>query len=293
MDLELLKKFYIVAEELNLTNAAKRLNTSHSAISRSMSLFEHYLKSDLLIRGRRGVELTPQAERLYAFAKQIMHEAESFEKYFHEKVDEVEGELKIMTTPYFGAEWLLPKLKKFTDDYPKVRIKLTLKNNKDIVVEETDVAITSASPRSSKLIQKHLFSSNIALFASQDYLKKYGVPQTVEDLDHHRLITYGGNIYNPYGKNDSWILNLEKQLNEPSRESFLEVDSLQGLVNSALLGFGIIEAPNDPSVLSSGLIRVLPKKRGPRFHVHYIFSNKRQKSRKINLLFDYLKSINT
>lgn len=289
MDLELLKKFYIVAEERNITRAAKRLNTSHSALSRAMVLFEHYLKSDLLIRNRRGIELTSQAERLYIFAKQMVQEAESFEKYFHEKVDEVEGELKIMTSPHLGAEWLLPKLKKFTEDHPKVRIKLILRHNKDIVAAEADVVINSATPRSANLIHNHLFTSNIALFASKEYLEKFGTPQTVEELDCHRLITYGGNIYNPYGRNDSWVLNLGKQEGEPSRESFLEVDSLQGLVNSALLGFGIIEAPNDPSVLSSGLIRVLPKKRGPRFQAYYIFSNKREHSKKINLLFDYLK----
>jgi hypothetical protein len=45
-----------------------------------------------------------------------------------------------------------------------------------------------------------------------------------------------------------------------------------------------MEAPNDPSVISSGLIQVLATKRGPRFKVHYIFSIKRQTSKKIDLL---------
>lgn len=218
----------------------------------------------------------------------MIHEANTFEKALREKTDEVEGELKIMTTPHLGAEWLIPKIKKFVKDFPQIKIKITLKANKDIIAEETDVAITTSILMAPHLIQQYLFASNIALFASQEYLEEFGTPQTVEDLDYHRLITYGGNVYNPYG-NASWLLNLGKELGEPSRQSFLEIDSLQGLVNSAVEGLGIIEAPNDPSVLSAGLIRVLPRKRGPQFKMYYIFSSKRQHSKKINLLYEYLK----
>ncbi len=288
MDLELLKKFAIVVEEGSLTGAAERLHTSQPAVSRAMTLFEYRLKLTLLTRHRRGVELTADGERLYDFAKKMINEANTFEKSLREKTDEVEGELKIMATPHLGAEWLVPKIRKFTDDYPQVRVKMILRHNKDIVVEEADVAITSSIALAPHLIQKLLFKSNICLFASQEYLDRFGTPQTVEDLDYHRLITYGGNVYNPYG-NASWVLNLGKELGQPSRQSFLEIDTLQGLINSAVAGIGIIEAPNDPSVLSAGLIRILPRKRGPQFSVHYIFSGKRQHSKKINLLFEYLK----
>ena len=289
MDLELLKKFAIVAEEGSLTSAAKRLNSTQSALSRAMSLFEYRLKTNVFIRHSRGIELTTQGERLHAFAKKMIHEAEVFEKSFHEKIDEVEGDLVIMTTPHLGSEWLLPRLKKFSDDYPKIRIKLGFRQHKDIVAEEADVVICSAILQAPHLVQEYLFSANIALFASKEYLEKYGIPQTVDDLDHHQLITYGGNVYNPYG-NNSWILNLGKKLNESPRKSFLEVDSLQGLIKSALLGMGIVEIPNDPSVLNfSELIRVLPRKRGPQLKIYYVFSQKRENSKKIKLLFNYLK----
>ena len=116
MDLELLKRFAVVVEEGSLTGAAEKLHTSQPAISRAMTLFEYRLKLTLLVRHRRGVELTADGERLYDFAKKIILEANTFEKALREKTDEIEGELKIMTTPHLGAEWLLPKLKKFIDD---------------------------------------------------------------------------------------------------------------------------------------------------------------------------------
>ena len=69
MGLELLKKFYYVAEEGSVTRAATRIHLTQSALSKAISYFEYRLKTDLFVRTRRGMELTPQGERLYAFAK--------------------------------------------------------------------------------------------------------------------------------------------------------------------------------------------------------------------------------
>lgn len=292
MNLELLKRFHSVAEEGTLGKASKKLNVASTALTKSIQDFEHELKTKLFDRVPKGMRLTPQGERLYAFSKNFLAQADSFEKAFHEKDDEISGEFKIATTPHFGSEWLIPRLKRFLIRHPHVKIKMILKQLKDISVEEVDIAICSAIPRAPHLIQKYLFTSNIRLFASQDYLKKFGIPQTVDDLDHHRLITYGGNVHNPYG-NTSWVLNLGKELGELSRESFIEVDSLHGLISCARLGLGIIEAPDDPAVLSHGLIHVLPQERGPQFEAHYIYSNKRQNSKKIKIFFQYLNNTDT
>ncbi len=85
MDLELLKKFYLVAEIRSITGATKKLNTSQSALSRCVNTFEYRVKDQLLIRTTRGIELTAQGKRLYEFAKKIVHDANVFEKSFHEK----------------------------------------------------------------------------------------------------------------------------------------------------------------------------------------------------------------
>lgn len=37
------------------------------------------------------MKLTPQGERLYIFAKQFLAQADSFERAFQEKEDEIEG----------------------------------------------------------------------------------------------------------------------------------------------------------------------------------------------------------
>ena len=117
MDLELLKRFYIVAQEGTLAKAAEKVHVAQSAVARSVQLFEHQMKTKLFERVPKGMQLTPQGERLFVFAKQIFEQTDNFEKVFHEKEDEISGELKIVTTPFIGADWVIPNLKTFLWKY--------------------------------------------------------------------------------------------------------------------------------------------------------------------------------
>ena len=71
MDLELLKRFYITAQEGNMGRAAERIHVAQSALTRSIHLFEHQMKTKLFDRKPKGIQMTPQGERLYVFAKKF------------------------------------------------------------------------------------------------------------------------------------------------------------------------------------------------------------------------------
>jgi DNA-binding transcriptional LysR family regulator len=286
MDLELLKRFYIVAQEGTLAKASERIHVVPSALTKSISDFEYQMKTQLFDRLPKGMKLTPQGERLFIFAKSICEQTDSFEKIFHEKENEISGELKIITTPFVGAEWLIPNLENFLKKFPDMNIKILLRGD-NIDPTEGDVLICPLIPHQPHLIQKHLLAPKIKLFASDAYLKKFGRLKTVDDLNNHRLITYRGNYYTAYGSTN-WILNVGIKEGQASRKSYLEIDSLTGMLNSALQSYGIAELPNLPTVLNSGLIEVLPELDGPCVELYYIFPEKRKNSKKINLLFEYL-----
>ena len=286
MDLELLKRFYIVAEEGTIGRAAQRIHVVPSALTRSISDFENQLQTKLFDRVPKGMRLTPQGERLHAFARQILEQTDSFEKAFHEKEEEISGELKIVTTPFTGTDWLVPSLKNFLEKNPDIKIRILLRSE-NIDPLEGDVTICSFIPHQPHLIQKPLLSGTIRLFASQDYLKKFGIPQKPEDLDNHRLITYKGNYYTAYGSTN-WILNLGLKNEQPSRQSYFEIDSLHGMLNSALQGYGIVELPDLLVPPDIGLKEVMPEVTGPFIELYYIFPDNRKNSKKINKLYKHL-----
>lgn len=285
MNLELLKRFYAIAEEGGLLKASRKLHVVPSALTRSISQFEHQLKTLLFERDPKGMKLTPQGERLYVFAKQILTQTDSFERVFHEKEDEVEGEIRILTTPYVGANWLIPHMKEFIIRYPKVIPNFIFNNDKIDNLGEADVGICPFISQQVGLVHELLFPLYNHLFASQEYLEKFGVPRKPEDLDEHRLIAYKEDYRSPYG---NWILNVGRSSSLPPRKPYVQADTLDGMVKCAIHGMGIVEAPDLTCISKSELKEIMPEVAGPQVTYYFICHEKRKISKKINTLFRYL-----
>ena len=63
-DLNLLVVFSVLAEERNVSRAAKRLLLSQPAVSRALQRMRDTFHDDLLVRTAKGYEPTPQGERV-------------------------------------------------------------------------------------------------------------------------------------------------------------------------------------------------------------------------------------
>ena len=72
MDFRTLTYFVTVAQELNITQAAKRLSMSQPPLSNQIRDLEKDLDTQLFIRGSRRLELTPTGELLLRRAQQIL-----------------------------------------------------------------------------------------------------------------------------------------------------------------------------------------------------------------------------
>lgn len=65
MEIELLREYLVVADELNFTHAAKRLHTTQSTLSKHIAALEREFGEPLFRRSRRGIELTEAGFILY------------------------------------------------------------------------------------------------------------------------------------------------------------------------------------------------------------------------------------
>src|SRR5947208_10965280 len=197
MDWDKLKVFHAAAEAGSFTHAGEQLGLSQSAVSRQVSALEQELAVALFHRHARGLILTEQGELLYRTAHEVFMKLESVRAKLTDSRERPHGDLKVTTTVGIGVHWLTPRLGEFVDLYPEIRIALiTTDEELDLAMREADVAIRLRQPTQPDLIQRKLFAVRFHAYASPDYLKRFGTPKTLDDLDNHRLLLLGGTVPN-------------------------------------------------------------------------------------------------
>jgi DNA-binding transcriptional LysR family regulator len=193
VDWDKIRIFYNVAEAGSFTRAGDNLGLSQSAVSRQISALERELKAPLFHRHARGLILTEQGDLLFRAARDMRMRLETTRARLVETSERPTGKLKITTTVGLGSLWLSQRIAEFLDLYPDMTVELLLSNEElDLAMREADVGLRLRRPAQPDLIQRRLFTVHFHIYASMEYIKRFGEPKTLEDLDDHRLLSFGG-----------------------------------------------------------------------------------------------------
>src|ERR1700752_594718 len=193
MDWDKLKGFHAAAGAGSFTHAGGQLGLSQSAVSGQVGGLEKELTGSFFRRLARGLILTEQGELLYRTAHDVYMKLEAARAKLTDSRERPNGDLRVTTTPGIGIHWLTPRLGEFADLYPEVHITLlTTDEELDLAMREADVAIRLRQPTQPDLIQRKLFSVHFHVYASPEYIKRFGTPRTFDDLDNHRVLVLGG-----------------------------------------------------------------------------------------------------
>ena len=113
-----------VVEWGSLTRAAQALGCTQSAVSHSIDSLEQELGFALLKRGRAGVRLTGEGERLIPAVRNLLNSAEQLAQTAASIRGLESGTVRIGSFTSVAVHWLPPVLKEFQKDYPRVDFKL-------------------------------------------------------------------------------------------------------------------------------------------------------------------------
>ncbi|MEQ9325772.1 MAG: LysR family transcriptional regulator [Rhodospirillales bacterium] len=285
LDWDKLRVFHAVADAGSFTHAGEVLSLSQSAVSRQISGLEDSLNVPLFHRHARGLILTEQGEKLYKTVHDVFEKLAVTEKQIRESRDVPEGPLKITTTVAFGSVWLTPRIKEFIELYPGIDVTVVLDDSElNLGMRQADVAIRMAPPRQPDLIQRHLMTTRYHVYASKEYLEAHGTPETIKDLDHHKLIAYGDDATPPVADVD-WLLNLDT---DQPRKTALRVNNLYGIYRAVQAGLGIAALPEYMAREYSRLVEVLPGLHGPSFDAYFVYAEELRHSKRIGVFRDFL-----
>lgn len=287
MDWDKLRTFHTVATAQSFTRAGEMLNLSQSAISRQISALEEGLQVSLFHRHARGLLLTEQGEILFRTVSDVLTRLSAAENALLESKERPRGPLKVTAPVAFGTMWLTPHMREFSEAYPEITVSLLVDDRElDLTMREADVAIRLFPAKHPDLVQKHLTTLNNSLYASNDYLRKYGIPAKAQELSRHRLITFGEDVRLPFAE-VNWVLKAGAGAQE-ERKPVFKVNSLVGVVQAVESGIGIAGLPDYMMQSVPHVSRVLPELKGPVTDVYFIYSMELRNSKRIKVFRDYI-----
>jgi DNA-binding transcriptional LysR family regulator len=137
MELRTLRSFLSVAQEGNVTRAARALHITQPALSRQLLDLERELGCELLIRESRGVTLTDEGLILRKRAEEILELADRAEQEIRSPQAAVEGDVWIGCGESRAVELVARVTSRMAREHPGVRIRL-FSGNGDDVAERID-----------------------------------------------------------------------------------------------------------------------------------------------------------
>jgi DNA-binding transcriptional LysR family regulator len=287
MDWDKLRVFHAVAEAGSFTHAGEALNLSQSAVSRQISALEESLSVPLFHRHARGLILTEQGELLFSTAREVFAKLAMTEGLLTESKDRPKGPLKVTTSVAFGSIWLTPRIREFLELYPDIQVAMVVDDSElDLSMREADVAIRMSPPRQPDLVQRHLMTVRVHLYAAPEYLKKHGTPRRGEELDQHRLVVYGDESRAPIS-NINWVLEAGLKPGH-ERRPILQVNNTYGLLRAVSSGLGIAALPDYVAVEAPDLVRLLPELTGPPVEAYFVYPEELRSSKRISVFRDFL-----
>ena len=287
MDWDKLKIFHAAAEAGSFTHAGETLHMSQSAVSRQVSSLEKDLKISLFHRHARGLVLTEQGEMLFHTVAEVMAKLQTAQTLLSDTTTRPSGELKVTAAIGLGTVWITQRLREFLELYPEVRVELNLNDEHvDLSKRAADVALWTREPEQADLIRRPLFSMKVRAYASTHYIRRFGAPTSLQDLDKHRIVSYSG-VPLQHLAAITWIETVGREGNEP-RVPVFRANSVVALKYAVRSGIGIGMIADNMAEEESDLVTVLREIDPPTLPILIVYPEDLKTSKKVQVLRDFL-----
>jgi len=133
LDWNLLRTFMVIVQERGITAAAKRLNLKQPTVSNALKRLEHCLDSDLIHRGPRSFEVTPQGKHLYTECSAIFGSVNRLPSALDDAGEDISGVVQLSMASHVTCPILDEILEVFHQLHPSACISIDIDSSKNVV----------------------------------------------------------------------------------------------------------------------------------------------------------------
>lgn len=181
--------FVKIVQAGNLSAAARALNASPAAMSRTLSALESRLGVRLVTRTSRTFQLTEEGSRFYERCQWIVEDIAAAEAEASAKTGTVRGTLHVGAPSEIGRRMVAPLIGLFVSRYPEVEVRLVLSDaGLDVIDDALDMALRIGLPNDNSVMARRILTAKRIVCASPAYFKQHGVPSHPEQLRDHNCI---------------------------------------------------------------------------------------------------------
>jgi DNA-binding transcriptional LysR family regulator len=180
-----------LAEAGSLARAARELKVDHTTVGRRIEAIEAELGLKLFTRAASGYTLMTEAQDLLSEIRQVEVSVLAVERAAQGRDRALRGKVRVTASEAFGSRYVAPRLAAFTRKHPEISIDFkSAAHALDLSRREADIAIRFFRSRHAYLVVKRVAEFGYALYASDEYLGRRGMPRKTEELRKHDFILF-------------------------------------------------------------------------------------------------------
>lgn len=266
---------------------AREMDVSAMMISKHMRHLESSLGVSLISRKTRQLDVTELGQRYYRQCKQLLADLNDLDSSIAQSGKVVNGTLKINAPIDFGGLYMVPVINAYLQQYPDVNILMSLDNAFiNLRSGKFDISVVVTDRLDQGVVARKIAQTSLCTYASPGYLKQYGRPETVNELEQHKCLHY---LDTPHA--DIWIFRKAGERIDIRPKWTFASNNGWALCQAASLGMGIIRSPalSVRSYVKSGeLVEILEDYKIPDISVYATYLQRNYYPAKMSTFIDFL-----
>jgi DNA-binding transcriptional LysR family regulator len=180
-----------VVQARSFAAAARELAVSPSAVTQLIAALERELGTALLVRGARGVTLTPDGELYHQTCGQALADLRAAESSLRGARNRVSGSLVVGMANRIARNCIVPELPAFLARHPELSIDIrTVHTTDEPGAALVDVMLIVAWQHYEDLVERNVAQIRFLTCAAPSYWRRYGMPHDPEELRNHLTLAW-------------------------------------------------------------------------------------------------------